>query len=194
MRRIKDFIATCAFVVFGTLLYAGKDGLQPGDMAPDFTARDQHGKDWRLQDHLGKKSLVIYFYPAAMTPGCTKQACAYRDYAVLLAQANTEVVAISGDTSESLDMFASAQKLNFTLLSDADGSIADKFGVPNKKGTQQIVAAINGVEKTLIRHATMLRWSFLLDKTGKILYTNHKVHAAQDSRDMLEHLLGKKQD
>tara|TARA_Y100000385_G_C12994165_1_gene594184 strand:- start:342 stop:815 length:474 start_codon:yes stop_codon:yes gene_type:complete len=99
-----------------------------GNMAPAFTLKDQNGDKVSLKDFKGKKNVVVYFYPKAMTPGCTVQACGIRDYKKEFAKLKTEVLAISPDTSERLKRFEDKQELNFTLLSDEDHKIADKYG------------------------------------------------------------------
>ena len=104
--------------------------LSVGDKAPVFKATADDGSTWNLNDYKGKKYIVVYFYPAAMTGGCTKQACAYRDAQPAIESANAVVVGISGDNVEGLKIFKQAENLNFALLSDESGEIAGKFGVP----------------------------------------------------------------
>src|SRR6266478_2702101 len=105
-----------------------------GDPAPAFESTDDQGNPWKSTDHVGKKILVVYFYPADLTGGCTKQACSYRDDMSKLADKGVEVVGISGDSAKNHEVFKKVQKLNFTLLADEDGSVAKKFGVPVGKG------------------------------------------------------------
>ncbi|HPE76626.1 MAG TPA: peroxiredoxin, partial [Draconibacterium sp.] len=104
--------------------------ISVGDKAPVFNATADDGSTWNLNDYKGKKYIVVYFYPAAMTGGCTKQACAYRDAQPAIESANAVVVGISGDNVEGLKIFKQAENLNFALLSDESGEIAGKFGVP----------------------------------------------------------------
>lgn len=99
-----------------------------GNMAPAFTLQDQNGDKVSLKDFKGKKNVVVYFYPKAMTPGCTVQACGIRDYKKEFAKLKTEVLAISPDSPERLKRFEDKQDLNFTLLSDEDHKVADKYG------------------------------------------------------------------
>jgi peroxiredoxin len=157
-----------------------------GSPAPDFKAVDQDGKPWSLQDHLGGKHIVVYFYPAAMTGGCTKQACSYRDYITKSEDPSFLVVGISGDTPEGLKHFQQTEVLNFTLLSDPGGSIAKTFGVPVKEGTKTIKRTIGDMKVELTRSATTARWTFIIDPSGKIIYRDTKVKAVQD----LEQVLG----
>jgi len=97
--KTKSFIVLSAFLVSAIYSAYGQTGsaLKTGDKLPVFTALDDNGKNWSAGDFIGKKIIVLYFYPAAMTSGCTSQACGYRDNQAQLAAANTVVVGISGD-------------------------------------------------------------------------------------------------
>ena len=112
--------------------------LKIGDKVPAFSAKDDTGKEWKSADHIGKdgKIVVVYFYPADLTGGCTKQACGFRDQMKKLQEQGVEVVGVSGDSVENHQLFKKAHELNFTLLSDYDGKIAQLFGVPTKKGAR----------------------------------------------------------
>ncbi|WP_068545499.1 thioredoxin-dependent thiol peroxidase [Thalassotalea crassostreae] len=103
--------------------------LNVGDKAPLFTLQNQDGKDISLADYIGKKQVLVYFYPKAMTPGCTIQAQGLRDSKAELEQLNTVVFGISPDEVKRLDKFCLRDELNFDLLSDVDHSVADDFGV-----------------------------------------------------------------
>jgi peroxiredoxin Q/BCP len=162
--------------------------LSVGDAAPVFSALDQDGNAWTLKDHLGGKPLVVYFYPAAMTGGCTKQACSYRDYIKESADPDFTVVGISGDVPENLRVFKKAENLNFTLLSDADGSIANAFGVPVSSGEKTITRTVDGKEVELTRAATIKRWTFVIDPQGKIIYRDNQVKATEDLANILKFL------
>jgi len=140
-----------------------------GDPAPQFTLQDDQGKEWNSADHYGKKIVVLYFYPADMTGGCTKQACGYRDELGELNNAGVEVVGISGDSVKNHQFFKKAHKLNFTLLADPKGEAAEKFGVPYTLGEKSFEAtAGDGTKETLIRTATTQRWTIVVDKDGKV--------------------------
>ncbi len=106
--------------------------LQAGDKAPDFTLQDQNGESVSLSDFAGKKVLV-YFYPKAMTPGCTVQAQGLRDTKAELDALNVVVLGISIDAVKRLTKFVERDELNFTLLSDEDHAVADLFGVWGEK-------------------------------------------------------------
>ena len=99
-----------------------------GNMAPAFTLRDQDDNKVSLKDFRGEKNVVLYFYPKAMTPGCTVQACGIRDSKKALAKLDTVVLGVSPDPVARLGKFIDKQDLNFTLLSDEDHSITEKYG------------------------------------------------------------------
>ncbi len=100
-----------------------------GNLAPAFTLYNQDGEKVSLKDYKDKKHIVLYFYPKAMTPGCTVQACGIRDYKKELAKISTVVLGVSPDSVERLRKFSDKESLNFTLLSDEDHKIAKKYGV-----------------------------------------------------------------
>ncbi len=159
--------------------------IKIGDASPKFGAKDDQGNDWKSEDHLGKKILVVYFYPADMTGGCTKQACGFRDDMSKLKDADVEVVGVSGDSVKNHQIFKKVYKLNYTLLADEDGAVAKAFGVPLRKGGS-ITREIEGAETVLTRGVTAARWTFVIGKDKKIAYKNTKVNAAKDSKAILE--------
>ncbi len=165
--------------------------LSVGDRAPEFKAFSDNGSTWNVTDYIGKKYIVVYFYPAAMTGGCTKQACAYRDSQPAFEAANAEVVGISGDNLEGLKLFKKAENLNFTLLSDESGEIAKSFGVPLRDGGK-ITKEIDGQSYDLVRGVSASRWTFIIDKNGKIAYKNEQVDAANDAEAVLAFLKNSK--
>jgi peroxiredoxin Q/BCP len=164
-----------------------KVDLKVGDPAPAFHAKNDQDKTWNSADHVGKKIVVVYFYPAALTPGCTRQACAFRDDMEKLHAQGVEVVGVSGDPVKNLEMFKKVHNLNFTLLSDPHGTIAEKFGVPFTKGegTYKTKDA-EGNEITLTRSGTAKRWTFVIGKDGKIIDKETAVNPAQDSKHILK--------
>ncbi len=181
----KIFHLLCAGLAFPFTLQL--HALQVGDRVPDFQAIDDEGKKWESKSFRGKKLLLVYFYPAAMTGGCTKQACAFRDDRAKWKEKEVEVVGVSGDEHQNLALFKRAEGLNFTLLSDLDGKMAKAFGVPAGKGGS-IDRFVKGEKFTLNRGVTTKRWTFLLSKEGKVLYKNDKVQAARDSEMVLQFL------
>jgi thioredoxin-dependent peroxiredoxin len=105
--------------------------LQIGDKIPNFIAKDTHGNDFDSQNMVGQKPLVIYFYPKDNTPGCTAQACSFRDQYEDFTDLGAEVIGISSDSEKSHEKFATRYKLPFILLSDNDKKIRKLFGVPS---------------------------------------------------------------
>ena len=168
----------------GTTLMAGD--LKVGDDAPEFEALDDTGEAWKSSDHVGKKIIVVYFYPADLTGGCTKQACGFRDDLKTLADKDGEVVGVSGDSVANHQIFKKVEKLNFALLADEKGEVADAFGVPYDKTEKSIVKQIEGKDVTLTRGGTAKRWTFLIDKNGKIALVNKEVNAEKDSKAILK--------
>jgi peroxiredoxin Q/BCP len=175
MRLIKTAVLILVFgaTVLGTL------AVEVGEKAPSIEAMDQDGMLWTLSEHLGDKHLVVYFYPAAMTGGCTKQACAYRDHRKD-SDALFDVVGISGDPVQNLKWFQQSGGLNFTLLSDPDGSIAKAFGVPVREGEKSITRTVDGKEVELKRAVTPERWTYVIDPKGKVVYRADKVKPTAD--------------
>jgi len=165
---------------------AKKGEVKVGDPAPTFESTDDQGNTWKSSDHVGKKILVVYFYPADLTGGCTKQACSYRDDMSKLTEKGAEVVGISGDSAKNHEVFKKVQKLNFTLLADEDGSVAKTFGVPVGKGADFDTKDADGNPIKLKRGVTAQRWTFVINKDGKIIYKNIKVNPTQDSKQILE--------
>lgn len=159
--------------------------VETGQKAPLFTAVDDEGNTWNLADHIRKETIVLFFYPAAMTGGCTKQACGFRDQQQAFADMGAIVVGISGDNTEGLSLFKQVHKLNFPLLSDESGSIAKAYGVPTREGGS-LVRTIDDVDFTLTRGVTASRWTFVINKKGKIVHIDKEVDAENDSRVVLD--------
>jgi peroxiredoxin Q/BCP len=153
---MKPFLITLALVAWaGFAADAADTGKTPkaGDPAPTVVGKDQDGKSWNLADHVGKHVVLLYFYPKDDTPGCTKQACGLRDRMGDLKKDKVEVVGVSFDSSESHQKFIAKHHLNFPLLADTDGKIADAFGVRREPG------------RNMARRA-----SFLIGLDGKIAH------------------------
>lgn len=186
MKTLKLFSVLAVLALTFSHILAQKDGLDVGESVPQFKAMADNGKIWSSEKVIGKKNLVVYFYPAAMTGGCTKQACAYRDAQEDLLSVDAEVIGISGDKVENLELFKRANNLNFTLLSDPEGEIAKMFGVPIREGEKSIEREVDGIIHTLNRGLTTSRWTFIIDKEGKVIYKSTEVDAAEDSKAVLE--------
>ncbi|MBV9594157.1 MAG: thioredoxin-dependent thiol peroxidase, partial [Actinobacteria bacterium] len=138
--------------------------LAPGSNAPGFSLPDADGKTVSLSDYRGRK-LVVYFYPAASTPGCTKQACDFRDSLRTLNDAGFDVVGISPDQPGKLAKFRDAQSLTFPLLSDPDRHVLDAYGAYGEK--TMYGKKLNGV----------IRSTFVVDEQGKIEQALYNVKA-----------------
>lgn len=187
--------SSLAALTAGLLLAAGvtaiaaekKTELKVGDKAPSFTAVDDKGSPFSSADVVGKKIVVVYFYPADLTGGCTKQACGFRDDSEKLAAEGVTVIGVSGDSVENHVQFKKAQKLNFTLLADEDGKVAHAFGVPvTIKDAEAKVKDADGNPLVLKRKATAKRWTFIIDKNGTIAYKDTNVKPAEDSKTLLQ--------
>ena len=109
-------------------------GIQVGDKAPDFTLPSQSGEPVRLYDRLGERVVVLYFYPRDNTPGCTAEACAFRDSHEVFTDAGAEVIGVSSDAEASHEKFASKYRLPFVLLADRSGAVRKQYGVPATLG------------------------------------------------------------
>ncbi len=105
-----------------------------GDQAPDFTLPDKNGTPVRLSDLLKDSAVVLYFYPKDDTPGCTAEACTFRDQYAVFKDAGAEVVGVSSDTAQSHQQFADKYRLPFILVSDGDGALRKRYGVPTTFG------------------------------------------------------------
>lgn len=142
--------------------------LKPGDKAPAFTAVSTNGSHISLHDYLGKSNVVLYFYPADLSHGCTIEACNFRDEHTKFAAAHTVILGVSLDNRTKHEAFTKADSLNFPLLVDSDSTICRKYGVPIAFG----------------KYAT--RWTFLIGKDGKIIQVYHKVDPRTHSAELLQ--------
>ena len=111
-----------------------RDRVDVGSKAPDFTLPTQSGQMLSLNEFLGEKPVVLFFYPKDDTPGCTKQACVFRDNNEVFKERDAEVIGISSDSVESHRGFAAKHNLPYTLLSDEDKKVRKLYGVPNTLG------------------------------------------------------------
>jgi len=108
--------------------------IKVGDRAPDFTIKNQRGEPVSLKDYLGKKAVVLYFYPKDNSPGCTKEACKFRDSYEGFKDAGAEVIGVSSQSVGSHSIFSTSFNLPSSLLSDEDGRVRSLFGVPSSLG------------------------------------------------------------
>lgn len=184
---MQKWLAAIIATFVGGLVMAEDVKLEVGSAAPEFTVKDDSGADWKSTDHFGKKIVVVYFYPADLTGGCTKQACGFRDDMAKLQDEGVEVVGVSGDSVANHQIFKKDRSLNFALLADETGEVAQKFGVPVEVAVKTAnVKTSDGKEVTLTRSATAKRWTFIVGKDGKIAYKNTMVAAADDSKAIAE--------
>jgi peroxiredoxin Q/BCP len=145
--------------------------LAPGEKAPDFSLPDADGNKVSLADYRGRR-VVVYFYPAASTPGCTKQACDFRDNLHDLNEAGIDVVGISPDKPEKLAKFRDAEGLTFPLLSDPDRKVLTAYGAFGEK--MMYGRAVQGV----------IRSTFVVDEKGKIAVAQYNVKAAHTTTNI----------
>lgn len=144
-----------------------------GSAAPAFSLKNQRGERIKLADFKGSKNVVLYFYPKAMTPGCTVQACGIRDTKAEFAKLDTVVLGVSPDPYPRLARFEEKQQLNFDLLSDEDHAVMDAYGCW-------------GMKKFMGREFMgVLRTSFVIDKQGKIRLVMDKVKTKTHHDDIL---------
>jgi peroxiredoxin Q/BCP len=115
-------------------IWQTKDKVKVGSVAPDFTLPSQSGEMVSLEDFLGHKPVVLFFYPKDDSPGCTQQVCAFRDDYEEFGKLDAEVIGISSDSVESHRSFAAKHRLPFTLVSDEGGKVRKLYGVPNTLG------------------------------------------------------------
>lgn len=170
-------IALTAIMIMGALNMANPANpvkqLKVGDKAPLFEAKDQNENPWKLADFIGKKHVLLYFYPKDNTPGCTKQACSLRDNIGSFKSADIEVVGVSTDSAASHRKFIEQHNLNFNLLADPEGKIVDLYGTRNPG------------------KSTSRRVSFLIKKDGKIVHItdnpDYQVHI-DEMRKAIEEL------
>src|SRR5688500_5055054 len=168
MKMIK--LALALVVATAVSGFAAESAKTPkaGDKPPAVEGKDQDGKTWKLSDYTGKKAVLLYFYPKNETPGCTKQACGLRDQMTDLQKENVEVVGVSFDNAESHKKFREKHNLNFTLLADTDGKIADAYGV--RRGNSNMAR----------------RASFLIGKDGTIKHVTDTPSADTHLAEMKE--------
>jgi peroxiredoxin Q/BCP len=147
--------------------------VKEGTTAPDFTLKDANGEAVRLKDLRGQK-VVLYFYPKDDTPGCTKEACSFRDAFADYKKRNIKVLGVSLDSEASHKKFATKYKLPFTLLADLDHAIADAYGVYGQK--KFMGRTYMGVK----------RMTFLIDEKGKVKKVFEKVKPEEHAQEVLD--------
>ncbi len=164
----KLLIATLGFFTAASLGLAQNAMPKVGDKAPPVTGKNQDGKTWKLEKSIGKRLVILYFYPKDDTPGCTKEACGFRDSMEALKKDNVEIIGVSFDSEESHQKFVEKHKLNFMLLADTDGKIAEAYGVriPGRNVARRV--------------------SFLIGLDGKIAHVTDAPQAETHLNEMKE--------
>lgn len=143
--------------------------LKEGDKAPDFTLSSDEGNTVKLSDFEGKSNIILYFYPKDETPGCTKEACNFRDNLDKFNEYNTKILGVSVDDVDSHKSFKEKENLNFTLLADPDKAVTKQYGVLNIVGMAS-------------------RVTFVIDKQGIIRKIYPKVDPSKNYTELLEFL------
>lgn len=144
-----------------------------GDKAPLFTGKNQDGKTWKLASLIGKKNVLLYFYPKDETPGCTKEACSMRDGIEEFNKDNVAVVGVSFDSAKSHQQFIEHHKLNFPLLADTNGKISDAYGARRAPGANMD-----------------RRISFLIGLDGRIVHVTDSPNPDVHLKQMKEAIAG----
>lgn len=151
MKLLRLALVCLATVVFMACSRAGAPGLLPvGAKAPELSAIDHHGNPYRLKDDRGRY-VVVFFYPKDSTPGCTKEACAFRDAWKEFEAANVRVLGVSTDDRESHEKFAREHELPFLLLVEESGAWGKGFGVKNRLGYYERVSFLIGPDGTIAK-------------------------------------------
>jgi peroxiredoxin Q/BCP len=161
--QLFTFFATAFIAAFASDPATAAETPKAGDKAPLIEGKDQDGKTWKLSESVGKQVLLLYFYPKDETPGCTKEACGFRDRMEALKKENVQIIGVSFDSADSHQKFIANHQLNFPLLADTDGKIAAAYGVkmPDRNMAKRV--------------------SFLIGLDGKIVHVT-------DNRDAEVHL------
>lgn len=168
MSKLKSLVLALSWLPFVST--AAADNLVVGQQIADFSLKTQDGSDFSLSSRQGKGWTVLYFYPKAGTPGCTVQACAFRDAIQLIRQQNAEVYGISTDNVAALKNFHDKHKLSFTLLADPDSKITEAFGV----------------KVPLLPIAK--RWTFIIDPNLQLRQIDDDVDPALDAKRVAKRL------
>lgn len=157
LRNFYRFYLLIYLLLFAAYLTFNKDNhmneIKVGSTIPTFTLPDQNGNPFNINSLIGKKNMVIYFYPKDDSPGCTAQACSFRDQFEVFKEADAVIIGISGQSVESHKEFALKHRLTFTLLSDKGNKLRKQFGVP-----ANLLGLLPG------------RVTYVADKTGKVIY------------------------
>jgi peroxiredoxin Q/BCP len=159
--------------------------LREGDKVPSFEALATDGQLWKSDEHVGKKYVVVFFFPQRLPAGALDRSAITATNCRSLQSEGIEVVGISGDLPPGQQLFHRHHTLNFSLLSDSEGKVARQFGVPARAG-DQITRTVDGTDYVLARGVTASRWTFVVGKDGKIARKNTAVDPEKDALNVLE--------
>jgi len=171
MKRITSYLTVVAAILFVARIAAAAGNLDVGKPAPEFELPDQHGQLHSLEDYRDQW-VVLYFYPKDETPGCTTEACEFRDNIFAYRELNAQILGVSLDDVESHRKFAENHSLPFPLLADIDGATADAYGVKTK----------------MMGWTVAKRQTFLIDPQGNIALHYEKVDPDEHSAQVLADL------
>lgn len=171
---MKIFLIICFFIIVPVIYLWTKNvnaapAPEPGQLAPDFNLPDQNNVMHKLEAFKGSW-LVLYFYPKDDTPGCTEEACAFRDDIYTLSQMGAKIIGVSVDTVASHEKFAKKYQLQFPLLADQAGEVANRYGALTDLGVMKIAR----------------RYTFLINPEGKIAKVYKKVETSKHSKEIIE--------
>lgn len=164
--KLEGIIIAIVFSLFALSCGGNAQNLVEGETAPDFTLENYEGEEFTLSDYQGQP-VVVYFYPKAGTPGCTEEACGIRDNYSKFMEENIKVFGVSVDSKEELKDFKEENNLNFTLLSDADKTVSEKYGVLNNIGFSN-------------------RITFVINREGKIAHIMRDVDVSTHANEIYE--------
>ena len=183
--KFSHLVSPAAALMAVGVMVQTAESVEVGDDAPSITATTHTGEEWKSSDH-ADKTVVYFFFPAAMTGGCTKQSCAYRDDLESLKEKGVEVVGVSGDAVSGLKHFDDKHDFGYMMLSDFDGKISEALGVPSGKGAT-LTFEIDGKKVDFERGVTTKRWT-VVTKGGKVVYKQEVKNAAGDSKAVMAFL------
>ena len=197
--KTRWWLAALVLMVCGTIHAAEEPkpeapaaGLAVGELLPAFESTDEQGLPWKSAEHVGKKVLVLYFYPGDFTGGCIKQAEAYRDGLAKIEELGVELVGVSGDEVATHKLFKETYGLKHALLADPKGELAKLVGVPVSAGGRVSPASADrkplldadGKRIVLQRSVTIARGTVVVDRDGKIASLRNIVNPVTDSEEV----------
>jgi len=176
---------------------AAAAGPSVGEALTSFENTDDQGREWKSADHVGRKVLVMYFYPGDFTGGCTKQAAAFREGLARLEELGVVLVGVSGDEVATHKLFKETHGLRHTLLADPDGALAERLGIPVQRPAKPAKVRTRGLDgkplldeqgKSLFveRKVTLPRWTLIVGRDGKLMSKRTNVDPAKDAEEVVK--------